>query len=99
MTGTCDNCGQSWPERAMNPAKDLDQRLEPGGLVPLGECPNCGALCYPDTGPFAAAPELLEAAQMFDHPGVYGLIGNRWGNDRMQQMMNALRAAIAKATK
>ena len=22
-------------------------RLEPGSIVPSGECPDCGALCYP----------------------------------------------------
>jgi len=27
-------------------AKDFFQRTEPGGVVPSGECPGCGALCY-----------------------------------------------------
>ncbi|MCV7247671.1 hypothetical protein H7J07_05460 [Mycobacterium koreense] len=28
------------------PIPDLDERLEPGGVVPAGECPSCGALAY-----------------------------------------------------
>jgi len=48
----CDNCGGRYP--ATNKLKhvfpdipDLPQRLDPGGTVPAGECPACGALVYP----------------------------------------------------
>jgi hypothetical protein len=47
----CDNCGCRYP--ATNKLKhvfpdipDLLQRLDPGGTVPAGECPACGALVY-----------------------------------------------------
>jgi hypothetical protein len=51
----CDNCGCRYP--ATNKLKhvfpdipDLLQRLDPGGTVPAGECPACGALVYPVRG-------------------------------------------------
>ena len=43
----CDNCGGLYAADEINPVKDLEQRIEPGGVVPSGECPKCGALCYP----------------------------------------------------
>jgi hypothetical protein len=45
----CANCGEVWPANKLAPIKDLDQRIELGGMVPSGECPDvsCGALCYP----------------------------------------------------
>jgi hypothetical protein len=44
----CDNCGQSWAEHDLDPIHDYWGRVEPGGVVPLGQCPNatCQALCY-----------------------------------------------------
>lgn len=45
----CDNCGliiDDDTEMQMNPIRDLEQRIEPGGVVPAGECPECGALMY-----------------------------------------------------
>lgn len=46
----CDNCGKIWTsEEIREPIRDLAQRVDPGGVVPAGECkgPECGALCYP----------------------------------------------------
>ncbi len=46
----CDNCAWSGPEsklgRDLENTPDLDMRLDPGGVVPAGECPKCGALAY-----------------------------------------------------
>lgn len=45
----CDNCHfliDEASEEAMNPIRDLQERIEPGGVVPAGECPQCGALMY-----------------------------------------------------
>ena len=48
---TCDNCSRRY--RSVKSLKlvfpdipDLLQRIEPGGEVPAGECPKCGALVY-----------------------------------------------------
>jgi len=46
----CDNCGKEYiAEEECLPPKNLWERIEPGNIVPSGECPdpNCGALCYP----------------------------------------------------
>jgi len=55
MKHQCDNCGLTFADeteltRAYPDIPDLLQRLEPGGTVPSGECPNCSALVYPVQG-------------------------------------------------
>jgi hypothetical protein len=51
----CDACGESWADPELKhrfPAiPDLLERIEPGGTVPAGECPACGALVYPAEEP------------------------------------------------
>ncbi len=46
----CDNCGwQCWESdmpQGLAGIPDLWERLDPGGVVPAGECPRCGALSY-----------------------------------------------------
>lgn len=43
----CGNCGwKGEPTIEFPNIPDLMQRIEPGGTVPSGECPQCGALCY-----------------------------------------------------
>jgi hypothetical protein len=46
----CGNCGQQWTYDQLQPIVDLWERIEPGGEVPIGECPECGALCCPPEG-------------------------------------------------
>ncbi len=49
MMGThqCDNCQQTWTEeQIIHEIRDLRERVEPNGVMPSGECPECGALCY-----------------------------------------------------
>jgi|WetSurSiteA1Bulk_404760.scaffolds.fasta_scaffold00586_21 hypothetical protein len=48
MKHVCDNCGKKWDLRSVVYAKSMTQRVNPGGVVPSGECPECGALCYPE---------------------------------------------------
>jgi len=52
----CDNCGKRYVRadqlRHVFPdIPDLLQRLDPGGTVPAGECPACGALVYAEEEP------------------------------------------------
>ena len=48
----CDNCGKRYRACDLNHAfpeiRDLLARLDVGGVVPAGECPECGALVCPD---------------------------------------------------
>jgi hypothetical protein len=43
----CGNCGRKFDEDSLLEPKHLWQRLLPGDTFPSGECPKCGALCYP----------------------------------------------------
>lgn len=43
----CDNCGECWTENNLHEIDDYFQRVESGGVVPSGQCRECGALCYP----------------------------------------------------
>lgn len=43
----CANCGGAWEDGDLQPVRDYFERVEPGGTVPSGECPDCGALCFP----------------------------------------------------
>lgn len=47
----CDNC--EWIGTAGNllDIDDLGQRLDAGGVVPAGQCPECNALAYLDAPP------------------------------------------------
>jgi len=63
----CDNCGHEFSERELQELgklfpeiPDLLQRIEPGGIVPSGECPNCKSLCYPMDNRFV--PKAFETA-------------------------------------
>ena len=44
----CDNCGYVVDgQDDANSIKNLHERVEPGGIMPGGECPKCEALMYP----------------------------------------------------
>jgi hypothetical protein len=45
----CDNCGAIWDRDELRDIHDFWERVEPGGIMPSGQCPNpdCRALCYP----------------------------------------------------
>jgi hypothetical protein len=43
----CDNCGKVHTDETLKIAKHLGERVDPGGVMPSGECNECGALCYP----------------------------------------------------
>jgi hypothetical protein len=50
-TCTCDNCGNVCDESHLIHIADLENlgiRLDPGSVVPAGECRECGALAYPN---------------------------------------------------
>lgn len=61
----CENCGCTWPEDAMEQIHHYWERVEPGGVVPLGQCPDpdCGALCYPSYGYVYTLEQRLAALQ------------------------------------
>jgi hypothetical protein len=56
----CANCGWNGPESALGrplaDLADLGERLDVGGVVPAGECPECEALAYLDTVAIQSRP-------------------------------------------
>lgn len=46
-TYRCNSCGLEDNQYHLELAKDLSDRLDPGGPYTDRECPLCGALCYP----------------------------------------------------
>ena len=63
MLHQCWNCEECFAlEQLRNPIPDLFERIDPGGRMPSGECPECGMLCYPVEG------EGLIAVDSWDDP-------------------------------
>ena len=49
MNHICDNCYAEYTEETLHEVIGrLHERLDPGGLVPSGECTSCGSLVYPE---------------------------------------------------
>ena len=50
QTAQCDNCAAVWPVSELDEYQDFWSRVDVGGVVPAGDCPDCGAFCYIATG-------------------------------------------------
>lgn len=62
----CENCLKLWRDDELEEIDDIWERVSPGEPMPSGECPECGALCQPDTVDSRlrdAAKDLLEACK------------------------------------
>lgn len=63
----CNNCDfQTDEHEAFPDVENLRQRLEPGDIMPSGQCPECGAFVHEYTTEFMvmmAAPRLLAACK------------------------------------
>src|ERR1700694_5816874 len=61
----CENCDRTWSEEDMDQIRHYWERVEPGGVVPVGQCPDpdCGALCYPSYGYVSTLEQRLAALQ------------------------------------
>lgn len=42
----CQNCEWTGDESEVNEIEDFHQRVNPGEVCPVGECPKCGALAH-----------------------------------------------------
>lgn len=92
----CDNCGLISAEDQLDMVRDYHERVDAGGVAPSGECPDCGALCYPVEGGYVnglleSNAELLAALKLAE----------RCLADRsyvlLSKDIDVIRAAIAKA--
>lgn len=42
----CDDCAWQGTDSQLKPIQHLEERIDAGGVVPAGQCPECGALAY-----------------------------------------------------
>ena len=89
----CPNCDWKGATSKLDDAQDLLQRLEPGDIVPDGQCPDCGALVCESNPLVAAAPDLLAALRGMLDKFQYDTLPEESGWDEVE----TARAAIAKA--
>lgn len=72
----CDNCSHVYEEGVgyipLEDVEDLLERIEPGGLVPAGECTqeDCGALVYPTDCRWRRLEKAAEKAAHLDIDGL-----------------------------
>lgn len=55
----CDNCGLVYTDETVHPVKHLEMRVESGGVMPSGQCSECGALCYPFKNAFDQPAQVV----------------------------------------
>jgi len=78
----CDNCGKRYEQdgqlnHVFPNIPALLERVEPGGTVPAGECPGCGALVYPEDSDIRLLILLeggLVQEVLSDKPGVASVV-------------------------
>jgi hypothetical protein len=66
MMHRCDGCEREHPLADLAPIEDLEDRgWTPGWPSPSGQCPTCGALCFPSRPVYldSGVEALLEEAE------------------------------------
>lgn len=58
----CDNCDWRGPAADLDVIEDAQERLDPGSEVPVGACPDCGALAYLFAPKKAVSDRMARAA-------------------------------------
>lgn len=43
----CQSCNKLWENSELNEMRDFWSRVQVGDIVPAGDCPECGAFCFP----------------------------------------------------
>ena len=57
----CQNCAWEGPESSVKTEiPDFHERVMPGEVCPVGECPECGALCHYQKLPLPRAVVVIE---------------------------------------
>ena len=91
-THRCDNCGVLHTDKTLIPlgdVKHLHERLDPGGTVPSGECPSCGAFCYPEP-----VLKLNEAHVRLTLDVTYSDVGEGFKASIYDDLKNNIRSAV-----
>jgi len=64
----CDNCGKAWTGPQLEGMDDFFERVTPGGVMPSGQCPGCGSLCFPVEKNEAAVEEVMAFVKGLKNP-------------------------------
>jgi hypothetical protein len=62
----CQNCEWTGDDSETKNIEDVFDRVEPGEIMPYGECPECGALCH---GPSKTVDALEEFVDCIEQTG------------------------------
>jgi NTP pyrophosphatase (non-canonical NTP hydrolase)/predicted RNA-binding Zn-ribbon protein involved in translation (DUF1610 family) len=91
----CDNCGEYFDPDELDMITDIQERLTPGGVVPSGQCPECGGLTYqidPDDDGDESVDVVKKAIQ--DHVANYGEHAIDVAYDKMVEEVGELLVAM-----
>ena len=73
----CDNCDMGFRSvNELNPVVDQELRVAPGEAVPVGECPECGAVVHPVTDDWWPVP--VSAIERHYLSGQFFLSSEAW---------------------
>lgn len=61
----CDDCQTITRGDRLDMITDIQERIDPGCIVPAGQCPNCGALAYYQNPPSWTSQQTLNEAEAF----------------------------------
>ena len=83
MNLRCDNCGGTYADDSelacvYPDIPDLLVRIEPGGTVPHGECPNCGCLVYDEPEPEPEMHRCLVCGDPWSAGTASTMTGRHW---------------------
>lgn len=81
----CGCCDWQGPASACESIRDFWSRVEPGDTVPSGDCPECGAFCFPV--PEARPPAFVCVADQASH-GEFLCIQNKGGDVLVRTIAN-----------
>lgn len=98
----CGNCDWTGVEADAGPLWDPDFRLSPGDEIPVGECPECSALCYLHPTKFDLSDMKDRALAKAGGLLTFALANNAWPKDasgcgsreEIESVLAEIRAAI-----
>lgn len=91
----CSDCSWKGPASMTVMISDIQERVSPGEIVPVGECPKCGCLAHyqDEKAPsWSAQRKLYEANQLLKAIAEYPANGNS-DPDVMAAALDAIREA------
>lgn len=88
----CDDCSEETMSQDLDMVTDIEERVNPGFIMPAGQCPHCGALAYyaDDAAPdYSAQCELRKLRE-----AVSNVVASSDANDE-GSLMNAVLECVA----